>query len=54
MPPLSTEDPNYAPREPSQVEPEPKLKGRARWERKMGDSELAYFLPSREDGVNDM
>lgn len=24
------------------------------YERKMGDSELSYFLPSRENGVNDM
>jgi hypothetical protein len=23
-------------------------------ERKLGDSELSYFLPSRESGVNDM
>lgn len=23
-------------------------------ERQLGDSELAYFLPSRESGVNDM
>ncbi len=25
-----------------------------RFERKMGDTELSYFLPSRESGVNDM
>ena len=24
------------------------------FERKMGDTELSYFLPSRADGVNDM
>ncbi|OJT05139.1 hypothetical protein TRAPUB_4065 [Trametes pubescens] len=27
---------------------------RYRYERKMGDSELAYYLPSRQTGVNDM
>lgn len=26
----------------------------ARYERKMGDSELSYYLPSRANGVNDM
>lgn len=25
-----------------------------RLERKLGDSELSYYLPSRADGVNDM
>ncbi len=25
-----------------------------RYERKMGDTELSYFLPSRQTGVNDM
>ena len=25
-----------------------------RYERKMGDTELSYFLPSRQSGVNDM
>lgn len=25
-----------------------------RFERKMGDTELSYFLPSRDSGVNDM
>lgn len=25
-----------------------------RYERKMGDSELSYYLPSRANGVNDM
>lgn len=25
-----------------------------RYERKMGDSELAFYLPSRAEGVNDM
>lgn len=25
-----------------------------RFERKMGDTELSYFLPSRQSGVNDM
>ena len=25
-----------------------------RFERKMGDSELSYYLPSRANGVNDM
>lgn len=25
-----------------------------RFERKMGDTELSYFLPSRQTGVNDM
>jgi hypothetical protein len=25
-----------------------------RYERKMGDSELSYYLPSRTNGVNDM
>lgn len=27
---------------------------RRRYERKMGESELAYYLPSRQNGVNDM
>ena len=27
---------------------------RLRYERKMGDTELSYFLPSRQSGVNDM
>lgn len=26
----------------------------AQYERKMGDTELSYFLPSRQAGVNDM
>lgn len=26
----------------------------ARFERQLGDTELSYFLPSRESGVNDM
>lgn len=26
----------------------------SRFERRMGDSELSYYLPSRADGVNDM
>lgn len=25
-----------------------------RYERRLGDSELSYFLPSRSDGMNDM
>lgn len=25
-----------------------------RFERRLGDSELSYYLPSRESGVNDM
>ncbi|KAH9926657.1 uncharacterized protein BXZ73DRAFT_102912 [Epithele typhae] len=31
-----------------------KAKTSLRYERKMGDSELSYFLPSRQAGVNDM
>lgn len=27
---------------------------RRRYERRMGESELAYYLPSRQNGVNDM
>lgn len=27
---------------------------RLRYERKMGNTELSYFLPSRQTGVNDM
>jgi len=27
---------------------------RIQYERKMGDTELSYFLPSRQSGVNDM
>ena len=26
----------------------------ARFERQLGDTEASYFLPSRQDGVNDM
>ena len=33
---------------PINVQPE------ARYERKMGDTELSYYLPSRANGVNDM
>ena len=33
---------------PMDVQPE------VRYERKMGDSELSYYLPSRANGVNDM
>lgn len=34
---------------PINVQPEAR-----RYERKMGDSELSYYLPSRANGVNDM
>jgi hypothetical protein len=51
-PPLSSDDLKSSAREASPV-PLEQLHG-ARWERKMGDSELSYYLPSREDGVNDM
>ncbi|KZT60374.1 hypothetical protein CALCODRAFT_480680 [Calocera cornea HHB12733] len=31
-----------------------KLPSQAVWERRLGDTELSYFLPSRAEGVNDM
>ena len=43
--------------EPSPGVSAPPLAGdqpEVRYERKMGDSELSYYLPSRANGVNDM
>ena len=36
------------------VSSQPPLRTSSYVERKLGDTELSYFLPSRESGVNDM
>lgn len=40
---------------PAEVTPPPSdERTEVRYERKMGDSEVSYYLPSRANGVNDM
>lgn len=55
-PPLSDDEksPVVSPCSIPAVPSKSRSTSRSQYERKMGDTELSYYLPSRQTGVNDM